>query len=261
MTEPWVLDLDGVIWIGDEPIAGAADAVSLLQESGREVWFVTNMSALPVTTMEAKLARHGIAAEGRVVTSAMAAARLVDPGERVMVVGGSGINEAVEARGATIIGGRSRGDDSVDDGAAVDVVVVGIDPAFNYDEMARAMTMVRAGARLVGTNHDPSYPTPDGLKPGGGAIVEAIAYAAEVRPIYAGKPNSAVAALVRDLAGPTGLMVGDRPDSDGLFAEALGYRFGLVLSGVTSADDLPVTPTPDLVADSLAAMVADHAGG
>ena len=247
MQAPWVLDLDGVIWIGSDPIAGAADAVARLQAAGIEVLFVTNMSALTVADQEAKLASHGIDATGAVVTSAMAAAELVHPGESALVIGGPGINEAVETRGATVV-----------DGAAADAVVVGMEPNITYDDMWRAMTAVRDGARLIGTNHDPTYPTPEGLKPGGGTIVEAIAYASEVRPTYAGKPRQPVADLVRKRLGETGIMVGDRPDSDGLFAQELGYDFALVLTGVVSRDDLPVEPAPKLVADSLAALVDER---
>ncbi len=244
VIEPWVLDLDGVIWLGDEPIPGAAAAVERLQSAGADVLFVTNMSRLTEGEQEAKLAGHGIDATGSVLTSAMAAGGLVSPGDRVVVVGGPGIDEAVGKRGGSV----------VREGPA-ELVIVGIDPGFDYDELGRAMLAVRGGARLVGTNHDPTYPTADGLKPGGGAIVAAIATAAEVAPTYAGKPHSTAATLVRERLGRRGLMVGDRPDSDGLFAVELGYDFGLVLSGVTSADDLPVDPVPAVVADDLASLV------
>ncbi len=244
MTEPWVLDLDGVIWLGNEPIGGSAAAVERLQRSGAPVLFVTNMSRLTEGEQEAKLAGHGIDATGSVLTSAMAAGQFVQPGDRVVVVGGPGIDEAVEKRGGRVV----KADPA-------DVVVVGIDPAFDYDELGRAMLAVRGGARLVGTNHDPTYPTSEGLKPGGGAIVAAIAAASEVEPTFAGKPKAAAAEMVRQRVGDRGLMVGDRPDSDGLFAVELGYDFGLVLSGVTSAADLPVEPTPAIVADDLASLV------
>lgn len=244
MSLPWVLDLDGVIWIGNDPIAGAADAVGRLQASGAEVLFVTNMSALTVAEQEAKLAGHGIDAVGSVVTSALAGAELVEPGEKVLVIGGHGIDEAVQLRGATVV-----------DSGPADAVVIGMAPDFGYDDLWRAMTAVRGGARLIGTNHDPTYPTPEGLKPGGGTIVEAVAYCSEVTAVYAGKPKAPVANLVRKRLGSEGIMVGDRPDSDGLFARELGYQFALVLTGVVSREDLPVEPTPDMVADSLAALV------
>ena len=243
-TSKWVLDLDGVIWIGAAPIPGAADAVGRLQASGAEVLFVTNLSRLTEAEQEAKLAGHGIEAGGAVITSAMAAGSLVEPGDRVLVVGGPGIDEAAEKRGGRVVASDP-----------ADIVIVGLDPAFDYDELGRAMTAVRGGARLVGTNHDPTYPTEDGLKPGGGAIVAAIAAAAETEPVFAGKPNGAAAELVRARLGDDGLMVGDRPDSDGEFATALGYEFGLVLSGVTHREHLPVSPRPAHVADDLAALV------
>lgn len=244
VIEPWVLDLDGVIWLGNEPIPGAADAVKLLQDAGAPVLFVTNMSRLTEAEQEKKLASHGINAIGSVITSAMAAGHYVEAGDRVVIIGGQGINEAVEKQGGTV----------VENGPA-EVVIVGIEPGFNYDELGRAMTAVRGGARLIGTNHDPTYPTSEGLKPGGGSIVAAIAYAAETEPVYGGKPNAGAADLVRAKLGDQGLMVGDRPDSDGLFATALGYDFGLVLSGVTSAEDLPVEPNPAIVSDDLFSMV------
>lgn len=249
VIEPWVLDLDGVIWLGNEPIPGAADAVGRLQTAGAEVLFVTNMSRLTEAEQEAKLASHGIDAAGAVLTSAMAAGRLVSDGDRVVVVGGPGIDEAVEKRGGRVV--RS---------GPAELVIVGIDPSFDYDELGRAMAAVRGGARLVGTNHDPTYPTDEGLKPGGGAIVAAIAAAAETTPTFAGKPHATAAALVRDRLGDRGLMVGDRPDSDGLFAVELGYEFALVLSGVTSSEDLPVEPTPAVVADDLASLVSTRLG-
>jgi len=241
----WVLDLDGVIWIGDEPIAGAAEAVAALQRRD-EVVFVTNMSRLVLADQEAKLARHGIEATGQVVTSATAAARLIEPGERVFVLGGPGIDEAVEARGGEVVDDHTSG---------VDVVIVGFDPAFDFDWLRRSAAAVRAGARLIGTNHDPTYPTPEGLWPGGGAILAAVATAAGVEPLVAGKPNQAVVDEVIARVGTSGIVVGDRPDTDGAFARALGFDFALVHTGVTSADDVP-DPVPDIVAASLASLVA-----
>lgn len=240
----FVLDLDGVVWIGDAPIPGAAEAVAELQRRAPVV-FVTNMSRLVVADQEAKLARHGIDATGQVVTSAMAAGRLVAPGERVLIVGGPGIHEAVVGRGAAVVS---------DPTAQVDVVVVGFEPSFDFDDLRAATTAIRRGARLIGTNHDPIYPMPDGPWPGGGAILAAVATAGGVEPVIAGKPHAAVVAEVRQRVGDHGMVVGDRPDTDGAFARALGFDFALVLSGVTGADDV-CDPVPDVVAASLADLV------
>jgi len=246
---PWVLDLDGVIWLADQPIAGAADAVARLRAAGEEVAFVTNNSAVPRADVEAKLARFGIEPRDGVVTSAMAAAELIHPGERVLMCAGPGARSAAETRGATV----------VTDGDA-DVVLVGFHRDFDYERMRVASVAVMRGARLVATNDDATYPTPDGPIPGGGAILASIVRATGVDPIVAGKPYAPMVELVRSRLGANGVAVGDRPDTDGRFAVALGYRFGLVLSGVTTADDLPVHPPPDVVAADLAQLVGDALG-
>jgi 4-nitrophenyl phosphatase len=238
----WALDLDGVIWLGDQPIPGSAGAVARLRAAGEVVAFVTNNSSEPVGFVEAKLARHGIPAEGAVLTSAMAAAAQVDPDEVALVCAGPGVDEALAARGVR----------TVREGKA-DVVVVGFHRDFDYARMAVASAAVRAGARLLATNDDATYPTPEGLIPGGGAILAAVSTAAGVVADVAGKPHRPMADLLRARVGDEGVMVGDRPDTDGRFAVALGYRFGLVLSGVTTA--LPVEPPPDLVADDLTGLV------
>jgi HAD superfamily hydrolase (TIGR01450 family) len=241
----WVLDLDGVVWLADRPIPGAVDAVARLRAAGERVLFATNNSFARLADQEAKLERMGIPAAGDVVTSAGAAATLVAPGERALVVGGPGIAEAVAARGA----------EPVRDGPA-DVVLVGFHRDFDYERLRVAAAAVRGGARLVATNDDATYPTPDGPIPGGGAIVASVAYATGVTPMVAGKPHRPMADLIRSLAGTEGTVVGDRPETDGAFAAALGYRFALVLTGVTGPGDLPVEPAPDVVAPTLAELVA-----
>lgn len=240
----WVLDLDGVLWLADQPIDGAREAVAELRATGERVLFATNNSWSTLGDQEAKLASHGIPAGGDVVTSAMAAAQLVEPGERVLVCGGPGVVEAVAGRDAT----------PVRDGDA-DAVVVGFHRDFDYERMRIAVRAIQRGARLIATNDDATYPTPEGPIPGGGAIVAAIAYAAGIDPSIAGKPHRPMADLVRAVGGHTGTMVGDRPETDGAFAVELGYRFALVLTGVTGPDDLPVTPAPDVVSSSLATLV------
>jgi 4-nitrophenyl phosphatase len=253
----WVLDLDGVVWLGDQPIAGAADAVARLRAAGERVLFATNNSYPAVADQEAKLARAGVPARGDVMTSAIAAAGLVEPGQRVLVAGGPGVREAVTARGAAAV---DAGDPAAEDAASIDVVAVGFHREFDYERLRRAARAVDAGARLVATNDDATYPTPDGPIPGGGSLVAAVAYATGVTPVVAGKPHAPMADLVRAVGGDRGTVVGDRPETDGAFARRLGYRFALVLTGVTRPGDLPVEPAPELVADSLAALVATTLG-
>ena len=247
----WAFDLDGVIWLGDQPIPGSADAVNHLIGSGESVAFVTNNSFGRRSSVIEKLARLGIDAADNVITSAMAAAKLVNAGERALVCGGPGITEELVARGVDVIDAGHPDAGS----ASVDVVVVGYHPTFDYQRMTVASGAVRSGARLLATNDDATYPTAGGPIPGGGAILASIVTASGVQPEIAGKPHEPIAVLVRALLGSSGIMVGDRPDTDGRFALTLGYDFGLVLSGVTGRTDLPSDPAADLVADDLAGLV------
>ncbi|HEU5152269.1 MAG TPA: HAD-IIA family hydrolase [Iamia sp.] len=253
MSDPWALDLDGVIWRGHVPVPGSAAAVARLQATGAPVVFVTNGSARPVAELEAELAGHGIAAAGAVRTSARAAATLVAAGERVLVCGGPGLVEALAAVGAVAVV-----NDGTDPGP-VDAVVCGYWRAVDHDRLRWAATSVMRGARLLASNDDATYPGSDGLVPGGGATLAAVERATGVTATVAGKPHRPMADLLHAELGPEGTMVGDRLDTDGLFARALGWRFGLVLSGVTTTA-VGADPTPDLVAPDLAALVAAALG-
>jgi 4-nitrophenyl phosphatase len=249
-------DLDGVVWLARVPIPGSVDAVARLRASGRRVLFVTNNSASRVAEQEAALAAIGIAADGDVLTSAMAAAQLVHAGERVLVCGGAGITEALTHRGATSVMAMD-----VDAGdVAFGAVMVGFHRTFDYEIMRRAAAAVRAGARLIGTNSDATYPTPEGPIPGGGAILAAIATACGVSPLIAGKPHQPMADLVAATLGgvtPDTVMVGDRADTDGAFARTLGCQWALVWSGVTPHGSVPTDPTPDVAFTDLSTL-ADH---
>jgi HAD superfamily hydrolase (TIGR01450 family) len=243
----WLLDLDGVVWLSGVAIPGSPEAIARVRAAGDRVVFVTNNSSVPIGDQEAALAAIGIPATGDVLTSAMAAAGLLAPGSTALVCAGPGVDEALSVRGVT----------AVRDGAA-DAVVVGFHRDFDYARLRAASAAVRGGARLVGTNDDATYPTPDGEIPGGGAILAAVAYASGTTPIVAGKPFEPMAAAVRALVGDgPHVMVGDRPSTDGAFARNLGATFALVLSGVTRLADLPVEPSPDVTGADLASVVDD----
>lgn len=247
-------DLDGVVWLAHQPIPGSVAAIARLRAAGHRVLFVTNNSAAKVEDQEAALGKIGIPAAGDVLTSAQAAALLLQPGERALVCGGEGVVQALERRGVSCLS-----HDDVDNGERVDAVVVGLHRTFDYYVMARAAKAIRLGARLIGTNDDATYPTPDGPIPGGGSILAAIQTAAGVAPLVAGKPYGPMAELVRHAIGPEAalraVMVGDRPSTDGLFARTLGCRYAHVWSGVTPRGTA-FDPVPDLTGDDLAAVAA-----
>jgi glycerol 3-phosphatase-2 len=246
-------DLDGVVWRGDTPIVGSADAIAQLRGAGWQVGFVTNNSSPRVAEHLERLAAFGIQARpDDVITSAQAAAALiaahVPAGGTVLVCGGPGVVEAVEARGLRVV-----------DTADADAVVVGLKRDFDFDDLTRASDAARNGACFVATNLDPTYPIHGGVTPGSGALAAAVATAAGRAPAVAGKPEAPMAELVRARLGATGVVVGDRPSTDGAFAAALGWPFALVLSGVAgTAGGEPVPePAPPFVADDLAALVPE----
>jgi len=241
----WALDLDGVVWRGDALLAGADEAVARLRAAGQRVVFLTNNSYSPLAATVGKLAAFGIEVDGAdVLTSSQAAASMLEAGTTALVCGGPGVVEALEEAGlATVAEGPA------------DAVVVGWHREFDYHRLTLAMSTVLGGARLVATNDDATYPMADGLVPGGGALVAAVAYASGAQAEVAGKPYEPMVSLVRRRVGPVAVMVGDRPDTDGKLARRLGARFGLVLSGVTTRSNLPVEPAPDRIAADLAAMV------
>jgi 4-nitrophenyl phosphatase len=243
----WAIDLDGVVWLAGRPVPGAAQAVAELRRAGERVVFLTNNSGPLVSEHLETLRAAGVeAGPDELVTSAQAAASLLGPRERVAVIGDRGVHEALAEVGA----------EAVPAGSGPSAVVVGRKVELDYGELAAAANDIRGGARFVATNTDATFPVGEGeLLPGAGALVAFVATASGREPEVAGKPHEAMASLVRRRCGEVAVMVGDRPDTDGLFAKRVGASFGLVLSGVTSRADLPVEPAPVLVADDLLDLV------
>ena len=244
----WILDLDGVVWLADDVIPGVPEAVARLRKAGNTILFLTNNSSRTVSYLVKKFEGMGIPVEAdEIVTSAQAAASMLEPGTVALVCAGDGVREALDARGVTMV-----------DVGEADAVVVGFHKEFDYQRLNAAYQAIRGGARLIGTNDDTTYPTPDGPIPGGGALLAAVAAAAGVEPEVAGKPYQPMAEAVRARIGGAadeGMVVGDRPDTDGLIARRLGLPFALVFTGVTSEEDLPVEPAPARTAPDLATLV------
>jgi glycerol-1-phosphatase len=245
-----VLDLDGVVYLGEDVVPAAPAALEGVRGLGVRLAFVTNNSFRPPERVAAKLGRLGVkAAVEEVVTSAHATVRLLGgegglTGTKVLVVGGPGLRQALAAAGARLL-----------DGAAwreAEVVAVGFDPDLTYDRVRAAALAIRAGARFVGSNPDTTLPAPDGLWPGAGATLAMLQAATGVPPEVAGKPQPALFETAAAVIGPGPyLMVGDRTDTDLDGAHRLGWATALVLSGVVARADLPdLAVAPDhLLAD------------
>lgn len=253
----WVIDLDGVIWLSGEAIDGSATAVDRLRRAGHRVLFATNNADPTVAELVERLAVAGVRAEpDEIVSSAQAAAAMVGPDDRVLACGGAGLLEAMAAAGVEAV-------DAVHtrDHPPVDAVVVGMTRDFDYALLTRVSLAVRAGARLIGTNEDPTHPTPEGLWPGSGALIAAVSTAAQQPADFAGKPHDPMVRLLEARTAGDGIamVAGDRPATDGVLARRLGVPFGLVLSGVIAPGHGPLDVEPDDEVADLAALVARHA--
>ena len=243
-----VLDLDGVVLLGGQPIPGAPEAIMRARAAGCGVVFATNNATRTAAEVVGVLGDAGIAAtEHEVATSSMAAAELVEPGTRCFVIGMAGLHEPLAARGAL----------AVRDPAMVQAVVVGLDRTFTYEDLRLATHALRRGARFLATNTDRTFPAPEGLEPGAGAIVAALVTASDREPEVAGKPHPPLyLTAAQRLPGGALLMVGDRLDTDIAGAAALGWDTALVLTGVTTpAEAATASPPPTYLAPSLADLI------
>jgi glycerol 3-phosphatase-2 len=247
--ECFLFDLDGVLYRADRAVPNAAAAVARLRASGKHVVFMTNNSSRTPERVADRLRRLGIEAQASdVVTSAMATADLLaSRGGSVFVVGEEGVRTALADAGITILDG---------DPPTADHVVVGWDRYADYAKLRTASLLVQRGARLVATNADPSYPAPDGLWPGAGALLSVVTVTTGAEPEIVGKPHGQVfRTALRRAGGGKPLVIGDRLDTDVAGAAALGWDSLLVLTGITRTTDIERAPVhPTYVGDDLSAL-------
>jgi HAD superfamily hydrolase (TIGR01450 family) len=234
-----VIDLDGVVWLAGEQLPGVGQACQALRDAGFRLQFATNNSAPTNATLKSRLVMAGIyCGDDEVITAAQAAASLLAPKTTVFALGEEGLTEACSHFGLV-------------EGSDPEAVIVGWCHNFGFTEIAEAATAIRKGARFIATNDDPTHPTPTGLLPGTGSLVAAIATAAEASPEIAGKPGSAMVALIEQRCSDVALVIGDRPSTDGALARALNRPFALVSSEATPVHD----PTAAISGASLLEVV------
>jgi 4-nitrophenyl phosphatase len=255
----FIIDLDGVLYLQDEPIAGSSEAVTRLADAGRSFVFLTNNSAATPEQYVEKLQRFGIeVSTGQIVTSAQAIGRYLElncetDGKTAFVIGEDGLVAELEMRGLNLLDGEKA--------RSAEFVVVGWDRQFDFEKLKTAVIAIRNGAFYIAANTDATYPTPQGLWPGAGSIVAAVTTGGGCEPLVAGKPNPLIVelALARmgAAAGST-LLVGDRLDSDVEAGLAANVDTLLVLTGVSSLPDIDKTGVvPTHVRENLAALLAD----
>jgi HAD superfamily hydrolase (TIGR01450 family) len=254
-----LVDLDGVVYRGADPVPGVAAVLAERAARGDDVVYVTNNSMHYRADYVSRLSAMGapVSAE-RVVSSARATAlyllELDPPAARVLVVGAGGLEREMRDVGVEVVTAAHAAtrmtQEGIDGAAAAgnpDTVVVGLDPQLTYLRVAAAADAIRAGARFVATNRDPVYPTERGLRPGAGSIVAAVEAASGVTPTSIGKPGTLLleeaARAVGRRAGEA-VMLGDGLHTDIAAARAVGARSVLLMTGVTSDGQLEALP-PD----------------
>lgn len=250
-----VLDMDGTLWRGDTALPGLVEWFAFLAERHIPFVLATNNAYWPPAHYVAKLAGIGVAvSEGCILTSALATANWLrgelPAGERLFVVGGEALRQALRDAGYVV---------APDASEPVAAVVAGIDFDLSYAKLRDASRLIRAGARFVGTNPDLTYPTEDGLAPGAGTVLAALAAASGVEPRVVGKPNRPLfdaALALLGLPAPATLMVGDRLDTDILGGHRAGLRTALVTTGVDAA---AAVTEPGSVPDGVFAGLAELA--
>ncbi|MGN6791708.1 MAG: HAD-IIA family hydrolase [Streptosporangiaceae bacterium] len=255
----YVVDLDGTVYLGDEPLPGAVDALASIRAAGSRVVFLTNNPLRSAASYAERLEGLDIQADEREVVTPLAVLtaylREHHSGAAVLTVAEPLVDQTLRAAGITV----------TTDPPEAGVVVVSFDRTFDYAKLLRAFRAVRRhNAAIVATNPDPFCPSPDGGLPDCAAMLAAVEACTGARAeAVLGKPGPQMAAEVRSrLAVPASdaAMVGDRILTDVAMSRALGMTSILVLSGATAAGDVAASSVqPDYVIDNLAGLLpAQH---
>ncbi len=247
-----ILDMDGVLYKGHEPIGDLPALFAGIKSRGLQVILATNNAIRNIDEHRERMLSFGVELEPWQVINSMQVViallkrKFPDGGPIYAVVSPSTI-AAMEEAGYYI------------DETNAQAVVVGLDRHVTYEKLEIATLLVRSGRMYIGTNPDASFPTPRGLIPGAGSIIASVTTASGVEPRFAGKPEPAMYEICMERLGTTPettLAIGDRLDTDILGGTRAGCRTGLVMSGVTTEEELAVwKPKPDLIADDLWEML------
>ncbi|HWN73368.1 MAG TPA: HAD-IIA family hydrolase [Solirubrobacterales bacterium] len=265
----FLIDLDGVVWIGREQVPGSVETLRALLEAGKRIVFVTNNPGRLPQAYAERLRELGVeVGVEQIVTAGMVVARLAGEaalaaGGGAFVIGAAALKEMVAATGARLLEGE--------EAQEADAVVVSGHRDFNYEELKTAKFALDRGARLFATSHDPTMPFPGGELPGTGAVLAAVEVASGREATIAGKPERHLFEMAietirgsfrsdSDQKEPRDgrlAMVGDRVSSDIEGGRNAGLETVLVLSGTTSREEADAAdPAPDHVLEDLAGLLA-----
>jgi HAD superfamily hydrolase (TIGR01450 family) len=251
----FLLDLDGCLFVGDEPTDRAVEAVTALREAAKGIVFLTNEVGSTPEEIVRKLWRLGFQASLDEVLTAGAALQFMladrTGAGAAYVIGSQAVVDHVAEAGLRVV-------NNTEFATRADVVVVADHERFDYAELRIATQAVLRGAELIGLSRDRTFPMPDGMWPGTGAILAAVETASGRKAdAIVGKPEPAMYDAARDRLGEgKTLAFGDRIDVDVLGAKRAGLDSVLVLTGSTTRAQVDgAQPAPTHVADSLAALL------
>ncbi len=242
----YMIDMDGVVYMGNKPMPGAADFIAFLQEQNIPFLFLTNNASKTPEEYQERLAEMGIhVSTERIYTSSLATARYMSErwpeGTPVYVIGMTGIRQALTDAGFKLLRNHKR----------AKVVVVGYDPHITYARLREATLAIYHGATFIGTNPDVSLPTDAGIYPGNGAFLAALEAATGVEPIIIGKPSSTIFLEALEKLGTRPeetAMVGDRVETDIVGAQNAGLLSVFLTGGISGEEGLKqIDRPPDFV--------------
>jgi 4-nitrophenyl phosphatase len=246
-----ILDMDGVIWRNQQPIGDLPNIFGKLTQKKIKYCFATNNSSKTVDSYQKLLQELGVTvSREQIFTSAKSTAEMLatqhPQGGNVFVVGMPGLIETLEEYSFT------------NSPRAPLAVVVGLDYTVSYEKLQTATLLIRSGVPFIGTNPDKTFPTPEGQIPGAGAIIAAISAATDTEAVIIGKPQTTIfhnAMQFLDEEPQNILVVGDRLETDIAGGQAAGCKTAVTLSGVSTREQATSwTPTPDFIAEDLAAL-------
>jgi 4-nitrophenyl phosphatase len=252
--EAVILDMDGVLWKGSKLLPGFEELFQMLNQRSIPHIMLTNNARKTPETIQARFSKNGIDIElDQILTSAIGAAsylsRELTPGSSIYVIGEEGLRLALVEAGFRVL---TRG-------ANADAVVVGLDLEATWEKLAEAAYAIEAGARFIGTNPDGSIPTERGNAPGNGALLAAISSPTGKQAEIIGKPEPYLYEMAIQQLGTSAsrtLAVGDRLNTDILGGQRAGMLTALVLTGVTTRNDLlDADIQPDWVFEDLPQLI------
>lgn len=251
-----IIDMDGVLWRESEPIGDLPAIFDRIREAGLQLILATNNSTRTIDQYLERFTKFGVTLEAsQVITSGQGVGMYLKDqypdGANVYVVGQPGLKKTLASYSLNVV------DEEEQD---VQAVVASMDFSLTYDKIKHASMLIRAGSDFIGTNPDPTLPTPHGFVPGSGTVIGAIEIASGTKAKIIGKPQPTLYKMALKRLGlkpEETLAIGDRLDTDIAGAQAAGIHTALVLTGASTLEDAQhFDPQPEIIIQDLQELIS-----